>query len=1688
MPESKDNRAEKIKQRNKRELENRLSRLSPKTAETVRTKDAIHSHEIGLKRIEALKESIVKNLTNPGTVPAVRLLLEGQLEALSAEAQQLEGMIQSLQGEISSKPSKSWLRKQRKREIRAAKDLEKEQKLVEKSRIKEENYIRDEQQREAKEQSRISREKERQAEKQARQESKQDSKLGSTDNEAVLPEQEAWGAWLEDVEQGSIGGNDRFTMRRDSAAGVVNPNVEPSDTLGDVGYVDATTIVDPPFGVTVTDASVVDDANSIVPVPLEDSKPYDVSTDARYVELLTQIQSMSRAETVHSDEFAQESAAEDLVVSPVDEFEVDLYAYPGGLPKEVSLDAESKESTGAEPRASKDALTAKVKKEKEEAKLAAQKAKDDAKAAKAKEEKERQVAAEAKEAAKLAAQKAKDDAKAAKAKEEKERQDLEAKERQAAAEAKEAAKLAAQKAKDDAKAAKAREEKERQELQEKERQAAAEAKEAAKLAAQKAKDDAKAEEIRLAAERKESADRERQALAAARKEARASKLLEKQKLKESADRERQAAAEAKEAAKLAAQKAKDAAKTESIRLIKERKETEKNSKIAKKLQRKTVRDLRKQERLRTRSLRRNTRKQRKEESKLQRYKAKHDKAEQTFLALEQQAKLLEDKITVASTQKNTFSLEDIPSTEDFLKKQQAEREAFAKEQEAAARKVLASLDTIEPGESVDDSDIGGEKYAELVAHETRLKAERDSAERLLAEARRQLSVEKRRSSAVAADAEQLRIRALELEAQSKITEGMATSATRKSQKRAAAEMRSVTRQLERAEQLQKELQEQERLELEILEQKVKAHEKALEETAREKKKEAALSKALAQESAKSELFMQTQEQELKIFQQEVNQTEEQRNLKAQQQAVQAELLSASAVREQAARKQASGNLIVDELREKVRIESAGIADARAAAEMRLLELRNIEKELSTKAAQLEQNRIAKDVAEKELQLKNYERQMEEQSARVKQERKAAKEAAKLAAQKAKDDAKAAKAKEEKERQELQEKERQAQREEKAAKAKEEKERQDLEAKERQAQRDAQITKAKLEKEAAAAAKEAAKLAAQKAKDDAKAAKRAQKTKASFTEVGTTIDVSDDRVADIAPPATPDQRVSGVSTVLVPDSANQKRHVVDDVNSQAVPVEVATTTKSQETPATDLKSPEKHTEYIDDFAAKQGHDDVTGIAKTDTHSDETTIAAAATVGEFVASTDETRMQADYTTPTKYIDMLLAPLIPADRPLVKEWLDTLDIEVLEKLSPLDVTKASLVLNNRKMVDDEEARNSYIVDLEALQKEIRARPAIEVVFKKTEYVVDDSDYEEQIVVEEKTVTETLTKSAKQLRKEEKARKKLAKEEAKLAATKEEIEQAKEKDKKNVNEVKPVETTRLVKDVTEERKPSLASRIKEKRIIKAATKETLKSLKKEQDLEDRAVKRASKLAESLSSNSVQEITQDTRKSKKFKKDTQEDQVVQAEEISPTSAGMIRDEVIVEKDTKKVTRVNDKKEAKLRKKQQAEDRAEAIKLEKARAREKKQENSMRVSQEKNLIAEQSAGTREQVKEVKRLEKERIKAEANEAKERAAQAKRDAAAAKEAEKRRRKQEILDTAERKAQEARDKVMNRESDKISKRASKINKTAGEKELIPIAGPQSSYGWDAESGGREAIAYSSDIDPLDFDIPEGLPVRNR
>jgi len=431
------------------------------------------------------------------------------------------------------------------------------------------------------------------------------------------------------------------------------------------------------------------------------------------------------------------------------------------------------------------------------------------------------------------------------------------------------------------------------------------------------------------------------------------------------------------------------------------------------------------------------------------------------------------------------------------------------------------------------------------------------------------------------------------------------------------------------------------------------------------------------------------------------------------------------------------------------------------------------------------------------------------------------------------------------------------------------------------------------------------------------------------------------------------------------------------------------------------------------------------------------------------------------------------------------------VLEKLSPLDVTKASLVLNHRKLVDDEEARNAYTVDLDALSKEIRERPRPEVAFRKTEFLVPENEEEEQEEQGENGEEEApvvIEKSARQIRKEEKARRKLAKVEKKLADTRDSVAKATAQDSPEEEKV----SRRKIRDQeedTEDYKPSLFGRIKERRIVRAASKETMREVKKQAAEAESSAKKAAKITKGLRKARQQNVIESPKSSRRQRAaDARADEVVSTQELVEDKSKEVSEEKVTERNARKLTRINNKKEEKARKKQQVEDRAEAKKLEKIREKEKSQEAAIRIEHEKELIAGQASEARKQVKEVKRLEKERKKAEAKAAQEAAAQEKRDAAAAKEASKRRRKQAAIEAAEKKAQDARDKILNRESDKISKRASRINKSASENELIPIGNAATGYGWDTESGSREAVAYSSDIDPLDFDIPEGLPIRDR
>ena len=464
-------------------------------------------------------------------------------------------------------------------------------------------------------------------------------------------------------------------------------------------------------------------------------------------------------------------------------------------------------------------------------------------------------------------------------------------------------------------------------------------------------------------------------------------------------------------------------------------------------------------------------------------------------------------------------------------------------------------------------------------------------------------------------------------------------------------------------------------------------------------------------------------------------------------------------------------------------------------------------------------------------------------------------------------------------------------------------------------------------------------------------------------------------------------------------------------------------------------------------------------------------------------DNLRETPIYDTVEEFIESLVAPLELADQGLVREWLGSLERSVLEKLSPLDVTKASLVLNGRKVVDDDSVER-YTYDLEALALEVRERPSTVVKFAQTvyaDYVKETEASAEGTETETETETE-IVKSAKQLRKDEKRNKKLEKAKLKLEAATKSAESAEVP--KTAKQKK--EASVLVEFETKSGLPALHA-FKEKRSIRKATREASKEVR----LAARDTERESKQSEKLQARITESRTW-TPAGKSKKQENQQEQQEQPQSFVVDAGSDIAQtpEIIISETSKestktKIKKTNDKQELKARKKQEAQDRAEAVKVAKIRALEDKSETKMRIAREQELVSGEIGTTKERAKEVKRLEKEDAALAAAAAKERAVQDKRDMQAAKEAAKRRRKENAREDIERKAQEARDRVIDRESGKINKRASRMD--GGENGPAPVS-DGGGYSWETESGERGILNYSSEIDPLNFDIPEGLPARTR
>jgi hypothetical protein len=1253
------------------------------------------------------------------------------------------------------------------------------------------------------------------------------------------------------------------------------------------------------------------------------------------------------------------------------------------------------------------------------------------------------------------------------------------------------------------------------------REAEAKAKEDAERAKREAKQQARAtakseiaDEITRRRAENEIAVKDEQV---AKQQARALESAQKQKAKEDAERAKREAkleaeriAKEKREAEQAIENEKKAAKRLEKSLNAERRTLEravrKEQRRARQVAKRETRKLRKEEKTNGRLLknkekiyRKNVRialrKKERETVALKRLEVKADKATANYAIAE--ARNNELRVTVETLIETSINTSTIPVTEvtserEFEKQQKAELSLFEQRQTQIAEEALKRISegNVEPLEVSDEPQSAA--YQAIVDKELRVRADRDAAEKALLEARRQLAVEKQRVAAEKSKADHLLAEAESLKKNQTAKEALAAQvASGTSSRSAKNELRRIEKQKEAAErQAARDELEATRI-IEKLNSNLNSAENALVAIQDEKRKESLWALELAEEQVRAKLFSDSQAlrvAEHKTKTQQALEYEERLTLAAKAAKEVAEtqrILDAdkSGLDQKRVAKEAS--IALAEAKRKAKEDSDRVMRAledeqqkvRQDLEARRLVIQEEAAAIARRNADIANIKLEQDLAERKDAL---ERTRAEQTAAKLETERIAKETREAEA-KAKEDAERAK------REAKLEAERIA------------KETREAEAKAKESEKEIERLKAQTAKEDA-----------KKAKEDAKKAKRAKRE----SKNGKNLQQDNSNAGDLSDAITPTIVVSPENTVTtlktsedvvaVSEATVTTLKTSEDVSTISEAAIVGVESKEISTSAVNLDASSAVTVEVEALEVVAGianveATDQTGSGAGGTYDDKPQVednsdnannannddnlnSASAKQEE---EEDNLRETPIYDTVEEFIESLVAPLELADQGLVREWLGSLERSVLEKLSPLDVTKASLVLNGRKVVDDDSVER-YAYDLEALALEVRERPSTVVKFAQTvyaDYVKETEASVEGKETETETETETeIVKSAKQLRKDEKRNKKLEKAKLKLEAATKSAESAEVP--KTAKQKK--EASVLVEFETKSGLPALHA-FKEKRSIRKATREASKEVR----LAARDTERESKQSEKLQARITESRTW-TPAGKSKKQENQQEQQEQPQSFVVDAGSDIAQtpEIIISETSKestktKIKKTNDKQELKARKKQEAQDRAEAVKVAKIRALEDKSETKMRIAREQELVSGEIGTTKERAKEVKRLEKEDAALAAAAAKERAVQDKRDMQAAKEAAKRRRKENAREDIERKAQEARDRVIDRESGKINKRASRMD--GGENGPAPVS-DGGGYSWETESGERGILNYSSEIDPLNFDIPEGLPARTR
>lgn len=457
----------------------------------------------------------------------------------------------------------------------------------------------------------------------------------------------------------------------------------------------------------------------------------------------------------------------------------------------------------------------------------------------------------------------------------------------------------------------------------------------------------------------------------------------------------------------------------------------------------------------------------------------------------------------------------------------------------------------------------------------------------------------------------------------------------------------------------------------------------------------------------------------------------------------------------------------------------------------------------------------------------------------------------------------------------------------------------------------------------------------------------------------------------------------------------------------------------------------------------------------------------------------------------LQALVSDLPPALRASVANWLSSLSEEILVRVTLVDVQNAASILHDG-LTDAAASR-----DLQELEVAISANQA-HITFTTPEIdldaalLVSDFDADDEISARrEPRISGLLTKSGRHLRRERRIEAKTQKDTVKTERVRVRLEQRRSLTEERQRRREEKDEEKVRRAITRSQGLSLKERAQEARMSRTARR-TMRAefrereqarLRELRDIE-RGLKGTMKKDKGRNKNDSGARRRQARSESKALRRREK-------EVSRKESKLDKEEITTSRKSARSRSRADKRAEKVVKRQGASSDREAKRLEKKLGTQEAQARKDEVEAEVTRLRSGSAESKERLRSIKRLEREGARLSRIQARSRKRAEKEDVKAQRDAEKSRRREEAQQRVEERASQSRERMLERESAKITKRADRVDRLHRESAgvptspMLPTAG--SRYDWNAEAGLLGHGVTGKDIDPADFDIPEGLPARN-